>query len=53
MTKSELEERIKKLEEALRWYVENDDTNNSEYNEYWWNYKIKAMKLLGMHTDED
>jgi hypothetical protein len=32
----------------LRWYVENDDTNETAYNEPWLEKKRAAMKLLGM-----
>ena len=40
------------LREALRWYVKNDDTNDTEYNEPWLQGKRKAMKLLGMQVEE-
>lgn len=44
--------RIAELEEALRWYVRNDDTNATEYNEPWLEGKRRAMALLGMEADE-
>jgi hypothetical protein len=43
----------KELESALRWYVEHDDTMETEYNEPWLEGKRRAMKLLGMETDDD
>ena len=36
------------LREALKWYVENDETNNTEDNKYYIEGKKRAMKLLGM-----
>lgn len=39
---------IKELERCLRWYVENDDTMQTEYNEPWLEGKRQAMKTLGM-----
>lgn len=32
----------------LRWYVENDDTNEGADNEWWLEKKRQAKKLLGM-----
>jgi hypothetical protein len=55
-TEKELRERIKKLEELLRWYVENDDTNEGgrweEENAYWLRGKRAAQKLLGIPEEE-
>lgn len=39
------------LREALRWYVANDDTNDTEYNRGWMEGKRRAMKLLGMNDE--
>jgi len=43
----------KVLREALKWYVDNDDTMNTKYNEPWLEGKRRAMKLLGMEEDDD
>ena len=46
------QERIKGLEDALRWYVVNDDTWEdgewAEKNSYWLHNKRIAEKLLGI-----
>lgn len=53
MTKAQLQERIKQLEQALAWYVKEDDTSEGmPGNEYWVEGKHRAMKLLGMEIDE-
>lgn len=39
------------LRDCLRWYVENDDTNNTEYNKSWLDGKRRAMVALGMEVD--
>lgn len=56
-TKKELQERIKKLEDLLRWYVENDDTNEGGHwevtNAYWLKRKRAAQKLLGIPEEEE
>lgn len=39
---------IKELEKCLSWYVANDDTNSTSYNEPWLEGKRQAMKVLGM-----
>lgn len=45
--------RIEELEEMLRWYIEEDEINESDpENEYWVEGKHKAMKLLGMEIEE-
>lgn len=41
------------LRACLLWYVENDDTNDSEYNREWLNGKRRAMKALGIRGDEE
>lgn len=44
--------RIKALEDMLRWYVEEDEINESDpENQYWIDGKHKAMKLLGMGVE--
>lgn len=44
--------REKELEECLRWYVENDETNEGgkwdEINEIWIAGKRRAQRILGM-----
>lgn len=40
------------LRACLHWYVENDDTNDAEYNAPWLKGKRRAMKALGMKVDE-
>ena len=47
-TCAKYEEKIAELHEALRWYVENDDTTNASYNQPWLDGKRRAQKLLGM-----
>ncbi len=47
------EARIRELEDALRWYVETDETMNTAYNAPWLEGKRRAMRLLGMETDDD
>lgn len=49
----EMEKQIHDLREALKWYVDNDDTMNTKYNEPWLEGKRRAMKLLGMEEDDD
>jgi len=49
----ELWEENKKLRECLRWYVDNDDTNQSEDNKHWFDGKRRAMVVLGMEVDND
>lgn len=44
-----LRQRVIELETMLRWYVENDDTNETAYNEPWLEKKREAMRLLGMN----
>jgi hypothetical protein len=47
-----LEDRIKELEEALRWYIDEDEINEHDPdNEYWVAGKYAAMELLGMEVD--
>jgi len=48
-----LQEENAKLKEALRWYVENDDTMDTAYNAFWIKGKKKAMMLLGMLEEEE
>ena len=63
MTKKELEAKIQELqnknqelEAALRWYVENDEVNEGGQweveNAFWLAGKRRAMKILGMETEE-
>jgi hypothetical protein len=47
-----LKQENNKLKEALRWYIEHDDTNDTEYNAPWLEDKYRAMKLLGINEDE-
>lgn len=51
-----LEKENLELKEALRWYVENDDTNEGGKwevsNAAWLAGKRRAMKLLGMPFEE-
>jgi methionyl-tRNA synthetase len=49
----ELEEENAELRKSLRWYVENDDTNQSEYNKSWLDGKRRAMVVLDMEVDDD
>ena len=43
----------KRLAEALRWYVENDDTNEGqEGNEYWLAGRDRAIAVLRDHDQE-
>jgi hypothetical protein len=49
----ELEAENAELRKSLRWYVENDDTNQSEYNKSWFDGKRRAMVVLGMEVDDD
>ena len=55
-TCAKYEEKIAELHEALRWYVENDDTNEGgkweESNVSWLRGKRRAMRALGMETEE-
>lgn len=44
---------IKELEECLRWYVKEDDTNEYDYNKPWLEGKRRAMKALGIEDKED
>jgi hypothetical protein len=45
----ELEQKNKELEECLKWYVKEDDTNmGNPHNEPWAEGKKRAMKALGM-----
>ena len=44
--------RINKLEEMLRWYVEEDEIHGGDpENRYWIDGKHKAMKLLGTEIE--
>lgn len=46
-------EKVKELEEMLRWYVEEDEIHEGDPdNQYWIDGKHKAMKLLGMEIEE-
>lgn len=46
--------RIQKLEEMLRWYIEEDEINECDpENEYWIEGKHKAMRLLGMDVESN
>ena len=49
----ELKKERDELRECLRWYVENDDTNQSEDNKSWLDGKRRAMIVLGMEVDDD
>ncbi len=49
----DLAEENRKLIKCLRWYVENDDTNQNEYNKLWLDGKRMAMIVLGMEVDDD
>ena len=47
------EARAERLAEALRWYVENDDTNEGqEGNEYWLAGRDRAIAVLRDHDQE-
>jgi hypothetical protein len=48
-----LEKENEQLRAALLWYVENDDTMETAYNEPWLKGKRKAMKLLEILEDDD
>ena len=49
----EAEARAERLAEALRWYVENDDTNDGqEGNEFWLAGRDRARALLHDHDQE-
>lgn len=48
----ELESHIHELRELLRWYVDNDDTNDEPSNAYYLNGKIRAMNLLKVYEDK-
>ena len=41
----------KLLREELKWYVENDETNNTEDNKHYIEGKKRVMELLGMKDD--
>lgn len=41
------------LRACLLWYVENDDTNDSNYNEPWIKGKRRAMRALGIRSDDE
>ncbi len=45
-------ERVKELEDVLRWYVKNDDTAEASYNQPWLDGKRRAQKLLGEDCGE-
>jgi len=48
-----LKTRIEKLEDMLRWYIEEDEIHEGDpENQYWIDGKHKAMKLLGMEIEE-
>ena len=45
--------RIEKLEEMLKWYIEEDEIHEGDpENQYWIDGKHKAMKLLGIEVEE-
>ena len=49
----QLSDRAERLAEALRWYVENDDTNEGqEGNEYWLAGRDRAIAVLRDHDKE-
>lgn len=47
-----LEKENEQLRAALLWYVKNDETNETPYNEPWLKGKRNAMKLLGISEDD-
>jgi hypothetical protein len=49
----DLAEENRKLINCLRWYVDNDDTNENAYNKNWLDGKRRAMLVLGMEVDDD
>lgn len=52
MCDTKLENRIKELEESLRWYIDEDEINEGDpSNEYWVAGKYTAMELLGMEIE--
>lgn len=47
-----IEDRVKELEEALKWYIEEDEINEGDpENLYWTEGKYRAMLLLGMTVE--
>jgi hypothetical protein len=42
-----------KLRRLLQWYVDNDDTNEGEGNEYWLEKKWEAINLLARRVSDD
>ena len=51
-----LEKENQELRQCLLWYIENDDTNEGgkweESNAVWLRGKRRAMRALGMETEE-
>ena len=46
-------QKAERLEEALQWYVDNDDTNDGEEgNEFWLAGRDRARALLREHDQE-
>lgn len=41
------------LRACLLWYVENDDTNETEHNEPWLKGKRRAMRALGLRSEDE
>ena len=52
---NERDKELKEIKECLRWYVENDDTNEGgkweESNAGWLEGKRRAMRALGMEEE--